>query len=79
MQGGGRWGICVGVSANEYSYARGAQISYGDLTSYLTYDAIPAPEEMGREGRERGRGRLNFVTQSINSDNNSNGSSWESH
>jgi hypothetical protein len=31
------------VQANEYSCARGAQISFGDLTSYLTY---------GREGDE---------------------------
>jgi hypothetical protein len=28
-----------GVSVNEYSYAHGAQINFGDLTPYLTYDA----------------------------------------
>jgi hypothetical protein len=27
-----------GVSANEYSYAQGAQINFGDLTPYLTND-----------------------------------------
>ncbi len=27
----------VGVSANEYSCTHGAQISFGDLTPYLTY------------------------------------------
>ncbi len=26
-----------GVSANEYSFAHGAQINFGDLTPYLTY------------------------------------------
>ncbi len=26
------------VSANEYSCAHGAQINFGDLTKYLTYD-----------------------------------------
>jgi hypothetical protein len=26
-----------GISANEYSCAHGAQINFGDLTSYLTY------------------------------------------
>jgi hypothetical protein len=26
------------VSANEYSCAHGAQINFGDLTPYLTYD-----------------------------------------
>ncbi len=34
----GGW-IC-GVSANEYSCAHGAQINFGDLTPYLTYDFI---------------------------------------
>jgi hypothetical protein len=32
-------GGSVGVSANEYSCAHGAQINFGDLTPYLTYDA----------------------------------------
>jgi hypothetical protein len=32
-------GIC-GVSANEYSCVHGAQINFGDLTPYLTYDPI---------------------------------------
>ncbi len=71
-------GVGCAVSVNEYIYARGGQISFGDLTSYLTYDAIPAPEEMGREGGGMRGGRLNFVTQNINPDNNSFGSSWES-
>jgi hypothetical protein len=35
MRGGG--GVC-GVSASEYSCANGAQINFGDLTPYLTYD-----------------------------------------
>jgi hypothetical protein len=30
-----------GVSANEYSCAHGAQINFGDLTSYLTYAVLP--------------------------------------
>jgi hypothetical protein len=29
-----------GVSANEYSYGHGAQMNFGDLTPYLTYDYI---------------------------------------
>jgi hypothetical protein len=33
-EGGG--GGC-GFSANEYSFAHGAQINFGDLTPYLTY------------------------------------------
>ncbi len=33
----GGWGGC-GVLDNEYSCAHGAQINFGDLTSYLTYD-----------------------------------------
>jgi hypothetical protein len=33
----GGWGV-TGVSANEYSCAHGAQINFGDLTPYLTYD-----------------------------------------
>jgi hypothetical protein len=33
--GGG--GSC-GVSANEYKLYTGAQINFGDLTPYLTYD-----------------------------------------
>ncbi len=33
----GGWQGC-GVSANEYSCAHGAQINFGDLTPYLTYD-----------------------------------------
>jgi hypothetical protein len=32
--GGGR----CGISANEYSCAHGAQINFGDLTPYLTYN-----------------------------------------
>jgi hypothetical protein len=32
--GGGSYG----VSANEYSYAPGAQINFGDLTPFLTYE-----------------------------------------
>jgi hypothetical protein len=28
---------CCGVSADEYSCARGAQINFGDLTPFLTY------------------------------------------
>jgi hypothetical protein len=28
---------CCGVSANEYSCAHGAQINFGNLTTYLTY------------------------------------------
>jgi hypothetical protein len=31
-------GWSCGVSANEYSCAHGAQINFGDLTPYLTYD-----------------------------------------
>ncbi len=34
---GGGGGSCV-VSANKYSYPHGAQINFGDLTPYLTYD-----------------------------------------
>jgi hypothetical protein len=30
-------GAGCGASANEYSCTNGAQISFGDLTSYLTY------------------------------------------
>ncbi len=37
MRGDGGGGGC-GVSANEFSCAHGAQISFGDLTPYLTYD-----------------------------------------
>jgi hypothetical protein len=29
---------CCGASANEKSCAHGAQINFGDLTSYITYD-----------------------------------------
>ncbi len=35
--GGGREGRCCGVSANEYSCARGALINFGALFLYLTY------------------------------------------
>ncbi len=31
-------GVACAVSANEYSCAHGAQINFGDLTPYLTYD-----------------------------------------
>ncbi len=37
---GGRGRGCR-VSANEYSCAHGAQINFGDLTPYLTYDINP--------------------------------------
>ncbi len=37
---GGRGGGCWRVSANEYSWAHGAQINFGDLTSSLTYDGL---------------------------------------
>ncbi len=30
-----------GASANEYSYAHGAQINFGDLTPYFTYALAP--------------------------------------
>jgi len=30
---------CCGVSVNEYSCAHGAQINFGDLTPYLTYES----------------------------------------
>ncbi len=30
-------GVDCGVSANEYSYAHGAQINFGDLTPYLIF------------------------------------------
>jgi hypothetical protein len=36
MRGKGSGGC--GVSANEYSCAHGAQINFGDLTPYITYD-----------------------------------------
>ncbi len=36
---GGRGGGGFGVPANEYSWAHGAQINFGDLTPYLTYDS----------------------------------------
>ncbi len=39
--GGGRGLLRCGVSANEYSCAHGAQINFGDLTSYLTYVQKP--------------------------------------
>ncbi len=74
-------GGCGGVSANEYSYARGAHISFRDLTSYLTYDAIPAPQEMGRVGGGSGGGgasRILWHKTSTQIRNNLNGSSWES-
>ncbi len=29
---------CCGVSVNEYSCAHGAQINFGDLTPYLTFE-----------------------------------------
>jgi hypothetical protein len=35
---GGGGGV-AGVSANEYSCAHGAQINFGDLAPYLTYDS----------------------------------------
>ncbi len=35
---GGKGGGGCGVSANEFFCAHGAQISFGDLTTYLTYD-----------------------------------------
>jgi hypothetical protein len=54
-------GLRRGFSANEYSYARRAQISFGDLTSYLTYDATLAPEEMGRVGGGEGEGQAEFL------------------
>jgi hypothetical protein len=31
---------CCGVSANEYSCAHEAQINFGDLIPYLTYDNV---------------------------------------
>ncbi len=37
MSPNARGGGGFGVSANEYSCAHGAQINFGDLTSYLTY------------------------------------------
>jgi hypothetical protein len=37
---GGGGGLRLGLSSdNEYSCAHGAQIKFGDLTPYLTYDA----------------------------------------
>jgi hypothetical protein len=37
--GGDPGGVAAcGVSANEYSCAHGAQIKFGDLTPYLSYD-----------------------------------------
>ncbi len=38
MRGGGG----CGVSAIEYSFARGAKINFGDLPPFLTYDAEAA-------------------------------------
>jgi hypothetical protein len=38
---GGGGGGC-GISVNEYSSAHGAQINFGDITPYLTYDSNPA-------------------------------------
>jgi hypothetical protein len=35
-----RGGSGCGVSANKYSCADGAQINFGDLTSYLPYGQI---------------------------------------
>ncbi len=35
--GGGMGRGVAGVSANENSFAHGAQINFGDLTPYLTY------------------------------------------
>jgi hypothetical protein len=38
MRGDGGGGGC-GVLANEHSCAHGAQMNFGDLTPYLTYDS----------------------------------------
>jgi hypothetical protein len=58
--GGGSGGKGCWVSANEYSCAYGAQINFGDLTPYLTYEVymtvcsycssapIPLPTNAGR-------------------------------
>jgi hypothetical protein len=35
-----------GVSANEYSCALGAQIKFGDLTPYLTYDWLATKQKL---------------------------------
>jgi hypothetical protein len=35
------------VSTNEYSCAHGAQINFGDLPPYLTYDFIESTENCG--------------------------------
>ncbi len=35
---GGRGGGTCGISVNDYSCTHGAQINFGDLTLYLTYD-----------------------------------------
>ncbi len=50
--GGG--GGC-GVSANEYSCAHGAQINFGDLTHYLTYELRSDPPVQYLNNRIHGR------------------------
>jgi hypothetical protein len=56
--GGGGWGSCR-VSANEYSYAQGVPISFGDLTPYLTYFWTRAdPTARGRRQVSRSSWRL---------------------
>ncbi len=55
MRGG--WVAACGVSANEYSCAHGAQINFGDLTSYLTYDCKITEAKRERSVHGRGEGR----------------------
>jgi hypothetical protein len=43
----GRGGI-AGVSADENSCAHGAQMNFGDLTPYLTFDNPPAHSPLGQ-------------------------------
>jgi hypothetical protein len=51
MRGGG-WG----VSANEYSCARGAQINFGNVTPYLTYNDTPSARQISKPGCSVGGG-----------------------
>ncbi len=48
--GGGELGS-LRLSANEYSCTYGAQINYGDLAPYLTYNGIASPPFISLQDR----------------------------
>ncbi len=62
----GEWGSCGVSSANEYSFTHGAQINFGDLTSYLTYGFVIWQDgaDLSADNSEEVLNEFKFLTQS---------------